>query len=71
VGVSRCPPAFPFDLTTALLYGRLWADIVRKGVSLGAHDLMIASMCIVLRFSVFALNIRDYEKIPGLRIVRA
>jgi predicted nucleic acid-binding protein len=45
--------------------------IACKGVSLGAHDLMIASICIVLRFSVFALNIRDYKKIPGLRIVRA
>ncbi|MBM3311195.1 MAG: type II toxin-antitoxin system VapC family toxin [Candidatus Aminicenantes bacterium] len=45
-------------------------DFARKGISLGAHDLMIASTCLALGFSVITLNIRDYDKIGGLRIVR-
>lgn len=61
--------ALPTDITS-FLYGRLWVDFARKGISLGAHDLMIASTCLALGFSVITLNIRDYDKIGGLRIVR-
>ena len=63
-------PIYPFDLNAARIYARIWANLVQKGIVIGAHDLMIASTCISLGFSVLTSNIRDYEKIEGLTVER-
>ncbi len=63
-------PIYPFDLSAARIYARIWANLVQKGIVIGAHDLMIASTCISLGFSVLTSNIRDYEKIEGLTVER-
>jgi len=44
--------------------------LAEKGVSIGSHDLMIASTYISLGFSVLTSGIRDYGKIEGLTIER-
>jgi tRNA(fMet)-specific endonuclease VapC len=44
--------------------------LVKKGGTIGAHDLMIASTAVSLGFSVITTDIRDFEKIPGLKIER-
>jgi len=63
-------PIYPFDLGAARIYARIWANLAQKGIVIGAHDLMIASTCISLGFSVLTSNIRDYEKIEGLTVER-
>lgn len=63
-------PIYPFDLSGARIYARIWAYLARKGISVGSHDLMIASTCISLGFSVLTSDIRDYGKIEGLMIER-
>ncbi len=60
---------FPFDLTTARIYSRLWAGLARKGVSLGAHDLMIGATALALGYSVATMDLRDYPRIEGLTLV--
>ncbi len=59
---------YPFDLSAARTYARIWALLAKKGISIGSHDLMIASTCISLGFSVITSDIRDYGKIEGLTI---
>ena len=61
-------PIYPFDLEASRVYARLWSQFIKKGVVVGTHDLMIASTCISLGFSVLTAEIRDYRKIEGLRI---
>jgi predicted nucleic acid-binding protein len=61
-------PLYPFDLNASRVYARLWAQFIKKGVVVGTHDLMIASTCLVLDFSILTAEIRDYRKIEGLRI---
>ena len=61
-------PVYPFDLSAARIYARVWAHLAKKGMTIGAHDLMIASTCISLGFSVITSDILDYEKIEGLTI---
>ncbi len=61
-------PLYPFDLSASRVYARLWAQFIKKGVVVGTHDLMIASTCLSLGFSVLTAEIRDYRKIEGLRI---
>jgi len=48
----------PFDLTVARIHAEIWAKTVTKGISIGAHDLMIA-----------ATAIKDFSRIPGLSVV--
>lgn len=59
---------YPFDRSAARTYARIWALLAKKGISIGSHDLMIASTCISLGFSVITSDIRDYGKIEGLTI---
>ena len=61
-------PIYPFNLSAARIYARIWALLAKKGISIGFHDLMIASTCISLGFSVITSDIRDYGRIGGLTI---
>jgi len=61
---------YPFDLAAARIYARVWANLARKGVTIGSHDLMIGAACISLGFSVVTLDFRDFKKIPGLKVER-
>ncbi len=61
-------PVYPFDLNAARIYARIWANLAKKGTPLGAHDLMIGATAVSLGFSVITADIRDFEKIPGLKI---
>ncbi len=63
-------PIYPFDLSAARIYARVWAKLAKSGISIGAHDLIIASTAISLGFSVITSDMRDYEKIKGLTIER-
>ena len=61
-------PAYPFDLNAARIYARIWANLAKKGIAIGAHDLMIGATSISLGFSVVTSDARDFERIPGLKI---
>ena len=56
-------PIYSLDLSAARIYARIWANLAKKGISVGAHDLIIASTAISLGFSVATSDIRDYGKI--------
>ncbi len=53
-------PLYVFDLNAVRIYARLWSNLAKKGVAVGAHDLMIASTAIALGFSVVTADARDY-----------
>lgn len=61
-------PIYPFDTATARIYARIWANLARKGIQVGAHDLIIASTAIALGFSVATFDLRDYGKIEELTV---
>jgi tRNA(fMet)-specific endonuclease VapC len=61
-------PAFAFDMTTARIYAKLWAILSWKGITVGAHDLIIAATAIALDYTVVTANLRDFEKIEGLKV---
>ena len=61
-------PIYSLDLSAARIYARICANLAKKGISVGAHDLIIASTAISLGFSVATFDIRDYRKIKGLKI---
>lgn len=61
-------PVYPFDLAAGRIYARIWANLLRKHLFVGAHDLIIAATAISLGFSVVTFNLRDFEKIEGLTV---
>jgi tRNA(fMet)-specific endonuclease VapC len=61
-------PVFPFDIGIARIYARIWASLVRRGFTVGAHDLVIAATAISLDYTVITANRRDFERIEGLRL---
>jgi len=61
-------PIYPFGIEAARVYAQLWATLLRQGVQIGAHDLIIASTAIALGFSVATFDKRDFERIEGLEL---
>ncbi len=61
-------PLYPFDLGAARIYAKLWSNLAKKGIAIGAHDLMIASTAISLGFSVVTSDLIDYGKVKGLTV---
>ncbi len=61
-------PVFPFDIGVARIYARIWATLMQRGFTVGAHDLIIAATAISLDYTVITANRRDFEKIEGLRM---
>ena len=61
-------PVYPFDIATVRIYAEIWAYLSRKGIQIGAHDLMIGATALSLGFSVATFNKRHFERIEGLKI---
>ena len=61
-------PVFPFDMGAARIYAKIWASLVQRNHTVGAHDLIIAATAISMDYTVITANRRDFEKIEGLRL---
>ena len=61
-------PLYPFDLNVARIYAKVWANLAKKGTTVGAHDLMIASTAIALGFSVVTADLRDFGKVKEVTV---
>jgi tRNA(fMet)-specific endonuclease VapC len=59
---------FVFEISMVRIYAELWSDLSRRGIRIGAHDLMIGSTALSLGFSVATHNIRHFERIEGLKL---
>ena len=51
-------------------YARLWAATNRRGRSVATMDLLIATSAIVHDAPLVTNNVKDFSRIPGLRIMR-
>lgn len=63
-------PTVPFTLSIARVHARLWAEIDAHDRYPGAHDLEIAATAVALDWALATTNTRDFEGIPGLRLMR-
>jgi len=62
-------PILPFDLDVARVHARVWADLRRRGVSIGAHDTIIAATALHLDLTVLTHNERHFGRVPDLRLL--
>jgi tRNA(fMet)-specific endonuclease VapC len=62
-------PTIPFDMPQARLYAIHFADLGRRGVSIGDRDLQIAVTALSLNFELATLNAREFQRVTQLRLV--
>ena len=66
--LRRLIPVQPLDVDVAKHYGRLRADLEKKGVPIGAYDLLIAAHALTLGLTLVTNNLREFARVEGLRL---
>lgn len=61
----------PFDLAQARVHAEIWADLSRRGLMVGPHDMQIAATAHVLGWPVATLNFTEFQRVAQLKIVDA
>jgi predicted nucleic acid-binding protein len=61
----------PLPITTAVAraHAEVWAEMENKGNLIGAHNLWIAATALSQDMEVATANAREFERVPGLRVV--
>ncbi|TVR25051.1 MAG: type II toxin-antitoxin system VapC family toxin [Anaerolineaceae bacterium] len=57
-----------FDESAAIVYGEIRAHLDKQGTPIGANDLLIAATAKAGGFIVVTHNIREFGRVPGLKI---
>ena len=58
----------PFDDLAAVEYGKICADLQRKGTPIGTMDMLIAAHARAEHMVLVTNNVREFERVPGLEI---
>lgn len=59
----------PFDTQSARIYASLFAQLRSTGQMVGTFDLLIASTALANDCSLVTLNLREFNRIPGLEVI--
>jgi tRNA(fMet)-specific endonuclease VapC len=59
-----------FDLSAARTHAEIWAELVRRGRTIGERDLLIAATAISRNCAVATRDLRSFPTIPGLRVIQ-
>ncbi len=57
----------PFDIKSALVYGKIRAEFERRGKPIGSMDMLIAAQAIAQGFTLITHNLKEFDRVPGLR----
>ena len=57
-----------FDRSATAVYGKLRTTLEKKGQSIGAMDLLIAAHALALNVRLVSHNVREFGRVPGLRV---
>ena len=60
--------SFPFDDESAKQYGIIRSHLAHAGTPIGPNDLMIAAIAMVHDAVLVTHNIREFSRVPGIRI---
>lgn len=67
--LKRHVPVHPITEATAEIAGRLSGEQAARGVIIPSDDLLIGVSAIEQGYAVATLNLRHFEKIPGLQVL--
>lgn len=58
----------PWEAPADAIYGKVRADLEARGLPIGANDIFIAAHALAEDCILVTDNIREFERVPGLRI---
>ena len=58
----------PFEALSATHFGQLRAELARSGQLIGPYDMMIAGHARSLGLILVTNNVREFARVPGLRV---
>ena len=58
----------PFDRRATAVYGKLRTTLEKKGQAIGSMDLLIAAQALSLEVQLITHNLREFARVPGLRV---
>ena len=58
----------PFDEIAARHYGKVRAELERKGTPIGGMDMLIAGHALAMGCTLITHNIREFSRIPELKV---
>ena len=58
----------PFNEDVIWTYGKIRTDLEKRGMPIGAMDTMIAAHALSLDLTLVTNNVRDFERVKGLRL---
>lgn len=58
----------PFDQAAAWAYGRLRGQLEARGALIGSMDMLIAAHALSLEVRLVSNNLREFRRVPGLRL---
>jgi len=58
-----------FNREAAVVYGKVRATLERKGTPIGAMDTLIGAQALVMDVTLVTNNVREFSRIPGLKVV--
>jgi tRNA(fMet)-specific endonuclease VapC len=65
--VLKVYKVIPFDEAAAMQYGRIRSEMQKAGTPIGPNDYLIAAITLALDATLITRNVREFERIPGLR----
>lgn len=57
-----------FDSRAAMHFGQIRAELSRSGAAIGPYDMMIAGHARALGLILVSNNLKEFERVPGLRL---
>lgn len=60
--------SLPFNDTSAMIYGRIRAQLTASGTPIGSNDLLIAAIALANDLTLVTHNTREFNRVEGLRI---
>jgi tRNA(fMet)-specific endonuclease VapC len=63
--------AIPVTKAVARRHAEVWAELSSRGSRIGLHDSWIGATALTYDLGVATRNPRDFERIPGLRVLAA
>ncbi len=68
--LSSDVPVYPVTVDIARLAGGIEGQQEAKGIQLAFEDLLIGATALHLGYTVATLNMRDFQRVPGLSVVQ-
>jgi tRNA(fMet)-specific endonuclease VapC len=58
-----------FTVAAARIHAEIYAELAKKGEMIGAHDLIIAATARCHDLDVLTDNVKEFSRVPGLRVI--